>query len=365
MGKILELRKYGQSIWLDNLTREYFADGSFLRWINDGVCGVTSNPTIFENAIKKSPQYDGSIRKYAAQGLDAERILTELEIEDIRQAADIFRPVFERTAGADGYISIEVSPRLAHDAGGTVKQALELYSRLERPNIMIKVPATKEGMTAIRELIGEGVSINATLLFSLASYRAAAQAYIDGLKDRKEKGRPVHYVRSVASFFVSRVDTAADTALETKAGQMPELKEKLLALRGKTAIAQCKCAYKLYGEIFGGQFAPLQAAGAHKQRLLWASTGTKNPAYSKTMYVDGLIGPDTVNTIPEATLAEFLKSGSVTPTLTEKTGEAEALLSETGKYIDLDEICGRLEADGVAKFAESYGNLINAIEAKK
>lgn len=370
MNKLLKLKELGQSVWLDNLTRDYLAEGRFERWIKeDGVCGVTSNPTIFEKAILTSSAYNADIEALAARGLAPEQVFEELAIADIRRAADIFRPVFDASGGTDGFISMEVPPALAHDADETVIAARALFKKIDRPNVMIKVPATRAGLRAVKLLIFEGVNVNATLLFSPLRYEETALAYIEGLQWRYRRGLPIGQVNSVASFFVSRLDSEVDRRLNELAAKAANdtLRAKLLGLRGQAAVANCKEAYKAFSAIFqtSESFAVMKAQGARPQRILWASTGVKNPAYPPTAYVDGLIGPGTVNTMPEATLTAFRQSGTPEGTVAKNYYTAAATLEEMRELgADIDSIYDLLEQDGIAKFTESYNRLITAIAEK-
>ncbi|MDD4004295.1 MAG: transaldolase [Elusimicrobiaceae bacterium] len=369
-NKLLGLKRLGQSVWLDNLTRDYLDSGRFERWISeDGVCGVTSNPTIFEKAITSSAAYDKDIKRLAQAGLSPERIFEELAVEDIRRAADIFRPVHDRSGGADGFISIEVPPALAHDADATLIKGRELFKKIGRPNVMIKVPATRAGLRAVKLLIFEGVHVNATLLFSPRRYEETALAYIEGLEWRYRRGLQVDSVNSVASFFVSRIDTEIDALLDEAAANAsdPARKNRLLGLRGKTAIANSKEAYKAFSSIFATSesFLRMRANGARVQRILWASTGAKNPAYPPTVYVDGLIGADTVNTMPEKTLDAFRGAGTLAETVDKNYCTAAVLLEEIREQgVKLDDAYDRLEKNGIAQFARSYDLLTEAIAAK-
>ena len=306
--KILhEVAKLGQAVWLDYIRRALISSGELEVLIEKGIRGVTSNPTIFDKAIAGSADYDEALRSLIKQDKTDREIYEELVLEDIRQTADKLRSVYDKTGGLDGYVSLEVSPALASDTDGTVREAWRLFAQLDRPNVMIKVPATRAGIPAIQTLIGEGVNVNVTLIFSLSHYQPVAEAYISGLEGRLAAGGDVSSLASVASFFVSRVDTAVDSLLD-KAGH-PEL-------QGRIAISNAKAAYARFQEIFTGErWERLAAHGARKQRVLWGSTGTKNPSYPDTLYVDGLIGPDTVNTVPPATLAAFLDHGKVASTL--------------------------------------------------
>ncbi|HXH03742.1 MAG TPA: transaldolase [Candidatus Competibacteraceae bacterium] len=354
------LNAAGQSVWFDNIQRAMLApDGELARMIaEDDLRGVTSNPSIFEKAITGSHDYDAALRRELQQNpsQSARELFFHLAIEDIRAAADILRPVYERTDGVDGMVSLEVSPDLAHDTAGTIREARELHARLGRPNVMIKVPATKAGLPAITQLIAEGINVNVTLLFAVERYLEVVDAYIAGLERRAAQGLPVKGVASVASFFVSRVDSALD----------PILAERAPALAGKIAIANAKKAFLVSQERFGGaRFQKLAALGARPQRLLWASTSTKNPAYRDVLYVETLIGPNTVNTVPPATYEAFRDHGVVAPTLDQDLDQAqEQLASLAGLGIDLMALTDKLEAEGVAAFAKSFDNLLAAIAAK-
>ncbi len=348
----------GQSIWLDFINRDLLKSGKLAELVELGLGGLTSNPTIFQSAIAQGADYDDDLERLAAQGLDANSIFEGLATKDIGDAADIFRPVYDRTGGADGFVSIEVDPQLAGDTQSTVEQARRLSETLARPNILIKVPATPEGIPAIRTLIGEGISINVTLIFSRDAYRNVANAYIDGLADYKAKGNSdLSGIASVASFFVSRVDANIDARLGDASGS---------GLLGKAGTANAKLAYADFQEIFGtDRFASLKPSGARVQRPLWASTSVKNPAYPELLYVDGLIGPDTVNTLPPNTLDAFLDHGSVAQTLTDGVEAARndmTALAAAG--VDIDEVTDELLAAGVASFTDSFVGLMANIRAK-
>ncbi|MBW6474137.1 MAG: bifunctional transaldolase/phosoglucose isomerase [Anaerolineaceae bacterium] len=358
MTKINEISKYDQSIWYDNIRRAMLRSGELQNLINQGVTGVTSNPSIFEKAIVGSNDYDTAIRSLVNQGLDQNSIYESLVIEDIRAAADVLLPIYNQTNAKDGYISLEVRPTLSHDTTGTIEEARRLFSTLARPNVMIKVPATPEGMPAIETLISEGININVTLIFSLAQYEDVAKAYINGLKKRVAAGKSIDKIASVASFFVSRVDSMTDAAL---------LKLDRSDLEGKTAIANAKMAYERFLEIFAGaQWDKLEKLGAQKQRPLWASTGTKNPAYSDTLYIHELIGPDTVNTVPPTTLSAFLNHGHADLTLPGGFDAARQHLVELKNAgIDLDQITTALLEDGLTAFVKSFETLMAGIEEKQ
>lgn len=348
----------GQSIWLDFINRDLLKSGKLAELVELGLGGLTSNPTIFQSAIAQGSDYDDDLERLAAQGLDANSIFEGLATKDIGDAADIFRPVYDRTGGADGFVSIEVDPQLAGDTQSTVEQARRLSETLARPNILIKVPATPEGIPAIRTLIGEGISINVTLIFSRDAYRNVANAYIDGLADYKAKGNSdLSGIASVASFFVSRVDANIDARLGDASGS---------GLLGKAGTANAKLAYADFQEIFGtDKFASLKPSGARVQRPLWASTSVKNPAYPELLYVDGLIGPDTVNTLPPNTLDAFLDHGSVAQTLTDGVEAARndmTALAAAG--VDIDEVTDELLAAGVASFTDSFVGLMANIRDK-
>jgi transaldolase/glucose-6-phosphate isomerase len=357
--KALEsVSEYGQSIWLDVISRSLVTSGELARLIEeDGVRGVTSNPSIFEKSIAGSDDYEGLLAAIGDLGsLDPEAIYERLAVEDIRGAADLLAPVWESTGKADGFVSLEVSPYLARDTETTVAEARRLWARVDRPNLMIKVPATPEGIPAIERLIAEGIHVNATLLFSLEAYEAVARAYVSGLETFVAEGGDPATVASVASFFVSRVDTAVDRAL-------PEGSD----LRGKAAVANAKAAYALHGEIFAGEaWEALRGKGARVQRLLWASTGTKNPDYSDVLYVDELIGPDTVNTVPMKTLDAFRDHGNARPTLTEGVDEAKAVLARLeAEGISLGAVTDRLLEEGVRSFSDAFDELLAAVARRR
>jgi transaldolase/glucose-6-phosphate isomerase len=361
---LLKLRTLGQSIWLDYLRRGMIASGELKRLVEeDGLLGVTSNPSIFEKAIGGSHDYDDAIRVLALVGKDAEEIYQTLTVEDIQRAADIFRPIYDRLEGRDGFISLEVSPHLAHDTDGTVAEARRLWADVARPNVFIKVPATKEGVPAIRQLIAEGINVNVTLLFGLPRYREVVEAYLAGLEARAAQRQPTDHVASVASFFLSRIDVLVDPLLEkemTGGGNAP-LAE---TLHGQVAIASAKRAYQLYKQYFGGErFRRLANKGARTQRLLWASTSTKNPAYSDVKYVEALIGPATVNTVPEETLNAYRDHGDPAPRLEEGLVEAQQVLTRLSSLgIDLEAVTQQLEDEGVEKFNKAFDRLMDTLK---
>jgi transaldolase/glucose-6-phosphate isomerase len=355
---IKKLTSLGQSLWYDNIQRKLLETGELKAMIERGdIRGVTSNPTIFQNAIAKTTDYDAALIPLAWSGWDAEKIFWQLAIEDIQQACDLFRPMYDETKGGDGYVSLEVSPYLANDTEGTIKQAKELWARVNRPNLMVKIPATKEGIPAIRQAIAAGINVNVTLIFALDRYAAVMDAYIAGLEDRVAMNEPINMVASVASFFVSRVDTKIDPRLP--AGS---------ALSGKAAIANAKFAYDAFESIFTSpRFATLKARfRARVQRPLWASTGTKNPAYADTIYVDSLIGPDTVNTVPPATLDAFRDHGNAALTITRGLEEAQLFFAELeAAGVSMQQVAQELEDEGVKSFADAFKTLLAAIEDRR
>jgi transaldolase len=359
MSKLDQLAELGQSIWLDFIRRSLITSGELQELVDGGLRGMTSNPTIFDKAISGSDDYDEALRDLVTEGGTVQEIYEALAMEDIRLAADVLRPVYDRSDSLDGYVSLEVSPKLAHDTAGTVEEALWLFAALDRPNVMIKVPATPAGLPAIETLIAAGLNINVTLIFSLDQYRAVAEAYIAGLEKLAASGGDLAHSASVASFFVSRIDSAVDAALEAGGPEGA-------ATQGKTAVASAKVAYALFEEIFAGQrWERLAASGARVQRPLWASTSTKNPAYPDTMYVDTLIGPHTVNTLPPATLKDFQDHGTVALTVREGVEGARqhlARLPELG--VDLEAITQKLLDDGVASFARSFDSLLASVGQK-
>jgi transaldolase len=358
MTKLHELHEHGQSIWVDYIRRDFLAQGELQMLLDQGVRGVTSNPTIFEKAIAGSADYDTDLRRLVAEGALVDAIYETLVLADIARAADILHPLYSESGGGDGYISLEVSPTLAHDTAGTIAEARRLHAALGRPNVMIKVPATAEGIPAITDLIGAGISINVTLIFSLAQYEAVVEAYMRGLEQRAAAGETLDRIASVASFFVSRVDTAVDRLLAQRG---------LEELQGQAAIANARLAYARFKELFSGsRWAALAARGAAPQRPLWASTGTKDPRLPDTRYVDSLIGPHTVNTVPPATLTAFLDHGAVAATLEQGVAEAHALFAQlAGHGIDLGAVTRQLQDEGVASFAASFDALMASIAAKR
>jgi len=361
---LAQLAKTGQSVWFDQMERRLVSSGKLQRMIDeDDLRGLTSNPTIFEKAIGGSEDYDGQLRMLASQGMSRDEIYDELVIEDISNAADVFAPVYERTNGGDGYVSLEVSPLLASDTAMTVSEAKRLFTRVARPNLMVKIPATPEGIPAIEQAIAAGININVTLIFNNEVYAQVIEAYLRGLEKRASQGLPIGNIASVASFFVSRIDAVADKQLEEKGKDDPSL----VALQGKIAIANAKTAYQLFKQVFGSdRFLKLRDLGARVQRPLWASTGTKSANYPDTLYIDSLIGADTVNTIPPATYDAFRDHGTVELTLEEGVDEAERVLATfQTKGFSLKAITEKLTADGVKSFEDSFRQLMDTIEARR
>jgi transaldolase/glucose-6-phosphate isomerase len=360
----------GQSIWFDNIERRLITSGELKRMIDeDDLRGVTSNPAIFEKAISSSDEYVSQIAELAAQEKSALEIYEALAIRDIQGAADVFAPVFEKTKGLDGYVSLECSPFLANDTEGTIKEARRLWGMVDRKNVMIKIPGTPAGMPAIEQCIYEGININVTLLFSLESYERTIDAYLNGLNRRMAEGKPVDNIASVASFFVSRIDTAVDKKLEELIARAEdkETKAKLRSLLGRIAIANAKRAYHIYKDVFHGErFASLKAAGATVQRPLWASTSVKNPAYGDVYYVEALIGPETVNTLPPATFIAFRDHGRVRITIEDNLEEEQAILDRLEQVeIKLADVTGKVLEDGVRLFVEPFEKLLAAIEKRR
>jgi transaldolase len=359
-----QLGMLGQSIWLDYIRRDLISGGGLRRLIEeDGLRGMTSNPAIFEKAIADSHDYDEDIRALALEGKGVEAMYETLSQRDVQSAADEFRALYDRTDGKDGYVSLEVNPHLAHDTNGTIDEARRLWAALNRPNVLIKVPATAEGLPAIRQLISEGISVNVTLLFGLPRYQQVVEAYISGIEERLAQGKPVKHIASVASFFLSRIDVLVDPLLGKpilQGGKESDLAKKA---HGHVAIASAKKAYQIYKEIFGSdRFMKLAAEGARVQRLLWASTSTKNPDYSDVKYVEALIGPDTVNTVPLETLDAYRDHGEPKVRLEQDVRESCGileLLPELG--ISIDKVTQQLEDEGVDKFNKPFDKLMETL----
>jgi transaldolase/transaldolase/glucose-6-phosphate isomerase len=355
---LVRLRDLGQSLWLDYIHRELITDGRLRRLIQeDGLSGMTSNPAIFEKAITGGEQYDDDIATLASAGKGANDIYEALSQYDVQSSADEFRAVYDGTHGGDGYVSLEVNPHLANDTEGTVTEARRLWRQLDRPNAMIKVPGTVAGLGAIRQLISEGINVNVTLLFGLERYRAVVTAYLEGLEWRAQRQQPLHSIASVASFFVSRIDTMVDPLLEQRQAG---------ALRGRVAIANAKLAAMAFDELFGSdRFAALKASGAHPQRLLWASTSTKDKRYSDVMYVEALAGAGTIDTLPLETLEAYRDHGQPALRLKDGLDQAREVLAQlAASGISLDAVTTQLERDGVQKFIEPFDKLLASIESK-
>ena len=365
-NRLQRLHDAGQSIWLDYIDRSILRNGELQRRVrDDALTGMTSNPTIFEKALAEGHEYDDQLAASPA-GLTSLDLFELVETTDVRDACDIFLPVYERTNGADGYVSIEVSPAAANDANATVAEAQRLWSMVGRPNVMIKVPGTSEGASAVRQLIAGGMNVNITLLFAIEAHRSVIDAYFAGLEDRLRAGKPIDRLASVASFFVSRVDTETDKRLDALAAASPADRDRILALRGKAAIANAQLAYRLFREEFSSaRWAPLKAAGARLQRPLWASTSAKNPAYRDVVYVEQLIGPDTVNTLTPATIDAFRDHGEVARTVDAQFSAAERTIADLAAVgIDLRDVTEKLLRDGLASFQKSFDSLIAGLERK-
>lgn len=368
-ARVANLLEQGQSIWLDTISRSMITGGELSSLIDDvGIRGVTSNPTIFEKAISGSADYDSQIAELAQQGHSDAEIFEALEVEDIRNACDLFRPLYDASGGADGFVSIEVSPDLARDSDGTRDAVRRLWKKVDRPNLMVKIPGTVEGAPVIQEMLAEGININITLLFSIEAYERVARGFITAMEQRISEGKPVAHVASVASFFVSRVDTLVDRLLNEKIATASGAdKQSLESLRGTVAVANAKLAYALFEEIFSGvRWETIQAAGARPQRPLWASTSTKNPDYPDLLYVDTLIGPHTINTMPEKTVTAFLDHGVVQRTVDTELDEARAIMTNLAAAgIDMNAVTDQLEDEGVASFEKSMAALYASIEGKR
>jgi len=365
---IHELDAFGQSVWLDNIGRSMIRTGRLRSLIDLGLRGMTSNPTIFDKAIASGPDYDDQIRSLRRGGASAFEIYDELTTTDVRDAADVFRPVHDRTGGLDGYVSLEINPKLADDAAGTIVEGMRLFRKVGRPNVMFKVPATEAGFEAIEEMTAAGVNVNTTLIFSTRQYRATALAYLRGVKRLADRHDDVARIRSVASVFVSRIDTAVDALLEALAARESDAgrKDRAGSLKGRVAVANSHLCYADFRRIFAAEeFRGLGAKGANVQRPLWGSTSAKNPAYSDIKYVEELIARDTVNTMPETTFSAFLDHGRVAEALTPDASKSEAILAELGTLgISIDDVCDRLLEDGVRAFDRSLDDLLQTIEKK-
>ncbi len=368
INPLLDLEKLGQSIWMDYIRRDTILSGELTKRINDdGISGITSNPSIFEKAIAGSHDYDESVRAMALEGKSAMEMYRALTVDDIKQAADAFHTRYEKTKGGDGFVSLEVSPGLAHDTKGTIKEAHELWEAVQRPNIFIKIPATEEGLVSIQKLISDGINVNVTLLFGIPRYRKVVDAYLSGLESRVNAGKSIDGISSVASFFLSRIDVVVDKVLEEKIRKQGVETTEAVRARGQIAIASAKIAYEIYREIFSSdRFKTLSGKGARKQRLLWASTSTKNPAYIDVKYVEALIGPETINTLPLETMNAYRDHGKPSVRLTDDIDRAHRVFERLPSLgIDIDSVTQRLENDGVKKFADAYDALIKALEDKR
>lgn len=353
---LIRLHECGQSIWLDSLSRRVIRNGELKRWVDsDGLSGVTSNPTIFQKALAEGDDYDQDIRILREHYPTAAEVFQQLALRDIQDAADVLRPVYDRTGGEDGYVSLEVSPGLAHDTEGTIHEARTLWHAADRQNVMIKIPGTKAGVGAIERSIFDGININITLLFGLDRYREVAEAYLTALEQRAEKGADLHQIRSVASFFLSRIDVLIDPKLKPGSD-----------IRGRVAIASAKVAYQMYQEIFSSdRFKKLERLGARKQWLLWASTGTKNKQDSDVKYIEPLIGAETINTMPVETIDAYRDHGNPAPRLGDGVEESREVLRKlAASGIDLNQVTQQLEDEGVQKFSKSYAELIQQLELK-
>jgi len=364
MGRLNDLEGLGQAVWLDFVDRKFLAEGGLQKLVDeDGLTGVTSNPSIFEKAMGHGDAYDAELAEFdkAHPGAPAMDRYEKLAVSDIQAAADTLRPVYDRLGGKDGYVSLEVSPYLANDTDATIAEAAKLWGLVDRPNVMIKIPGTPAGVPAIAATIAAGINVNVTLLFGIDAYKAVAMAFVEGLEQRAARGEPIDKIASVASFFVSRIDSKIDDAIDAGTGG-----DAAKALKGKVAIANAKLAYQWYLDFIAtDRWQALAAKGAMPQRLLWASTGTKNPDYSDVLYLDTLIGKDTVNTVPPKTMDAFRDHGTAVETLTKDVDEAKQVLAETERLgLDLDGVTATLVEEGVASFSKAFDDLLGAIAAK-
>jgi transaldolase len=367
---LLQLKTLGQSVWYDTIDRAQLVSGQFKRLLDeDGIVGVTSNPTIFQKSISHGTAYDEQITQLIREGKDTNAIYEGLVIRDIQTVADMLRPIYDSTSMKDGYVSLEVSPDLAHDTEKTIAEVRRYWHLVNRPNLMIKIPATPEGIPAVQAMLTEGFNVNITLIFSLDSYRRVAEAYLNALEDRNAEGKDISHIASVASFFVSRVDTLVDKLLEdrVKATSDSAEQQRLKALEGKAAIANARLVYQEFKRIFNTpRFETLKHSGAHLQRPLWASTSTKNPAYRDVLYAEQLIGPDTVDTMPLETIEDFRDHGIVKPTVENDLDQARAELDALEQIgIHYDAITQQLQDEGVQKFADSFHELFQGLAAKQ
>lgn len=357
-----------QSLWLDDISRAMLQAGTLQKQIEqDGIRGVTSNPTIFEKAIAAGDAYNDQIADLIRAGKSSGEIFEAVEVDDIRDACDLFADLYRASGGNDGYVSIEVAPEFARDTEGTIGEARRLWKSVDRPNLMVKIPGTAEGIPAIRQALLEGISINVTLLFSVERYEQVALAYVEALEERHGRGESIETLASVASFFVSRVDTLVDGLLDKRIQADPAVADLAESLKGKIAVANARLAYQTFLEIFeSDRFAPLRAVGGNVQRPLWASTGVKNPAYSDVLYVETLIGPDTVNTMPSKTIDAFVDHGVIARTVDTGVEEARQAVADLAKVgVDLRAVTAQLEEEGIASFAKSFDSLIGGVEGKR
>lgn len=365
---IKQLLDEGQSVWQDDISRDMISSGLLSQRIEEvGIRGVTSNPTIFQKAISSGDAYDEEIARLLGQNMDVAAVFQTLAVKDIQDACDLFRPVYDQGDGEDGFVSLEVLASLARDTKGTLANARALWKAVDRPNLMIKVPGTDEGASAIQTLLTEGINVNVTLLFSLDNYKRVAVAYIDALQKRHDDGLPIDRIASVASFFVSRVDTLADKKLDELATKGDGDREMIESLKGKVAVANAQLAYEIFEDLFtSARFKELADAGAKVQRPLWASTGTKNPAYSDVLYVETLVGPHTVNTMPVATIEAFLDHGTVKRTVDADYAAAHEVADNLASVgIPILDITHQLEEEGIATFVTSYDELLEGVEKKR
>jgi transaldolase len=367
---LLQLKAQGQSVWYDTVDRAQLDNGLFKRLVDeDGIVGVTSNPTIFQKSLSQGDAYDEQITQLIREGKNTNEIYEALVIRDIRSVADMMLPIYERANRQDGFVSLEVSPDLAHDTEATLAEARRFWKMVDRPNLMIKIPATPEGLPAVRQTLAEGININITLIFSIEDYRKVADAFISALEERNAEGKDISHIASVASFFVSRVDTLVDQLLENKikAASDSAEQQQLKSLEGKAAIANARLVYQDFKRIFHSpRFESLKRSGAHVQRPLWASTSTKNPAYRDVLYAEELIGPDTVDTMPLETIENFRDHGKVRLSVQDKIQQARDELAELEKIgIHYDQVTKQLQDEGVQKFADSFHELFKGIESKK
>jgi transaldolase len=365
-----QLQSLGQSVWYDNIDRSQLVSGQFKRMLDeDAITGVTANPTIFEKSVSAGHAYDEQMNQLIQEGKSTNEIYEAMIITDIRTVADLLRPVYDRTGGLDGYVSLEVSPDLAHDTDKTIAEVRRFYKMVDRPNLMIKIPGTSEGIPAVRQALVEGINVNITLIFSLESYKDVAEAYISALEERNAAGKDISTIGSVASFFVSRVDTLVDKLLEDKAKATSDSAEqqKFKSLEGKAAIANARIVYEEFKKIFHSpRFESLKHSGAHVQRPLWASTSTKNPAYRDVLYAEELVGPDTVDTMPLETIEKFSDHGQVRLSIGDNLPQARAELDALEQIgIHYDQVTRQLQDEGVQKFADSFHQLFKSIDDKK